>query len=162
MNNQWIPIVGTLLGVVFGGLIAYFSKRLELRLQQKNERSKLVVAKIEEIHLMVSRFVEYAGNLGVHLKNRNNTEATETLNLDFINEFMSSLPKIYSMIRLFAPEADKPFNEFLDSLNDLHDKVESYSEQKSSWTEFEQAQKNVTTDSEKVLECLEKIVASLI
>jgi hypothetical protein len=52
----WIGIVGTLIGVLLGGVVAWFNARFQLRYQENRDRKKLILERLEELYQLLSQY----------------------------------------------------------------------------------------------------------
>jgi hypothetical protein len=57
MEKEWIPVISTLIGVLIGGGITSFAKYLELKHQRKQEHKKLILEKLENLHILVNHHI---------------------------------------------------------------------------------------------------------
>lgn len=52
----WIGVIGTILGTLVGGGLALLNTHLQFRHQVRRERQKLLLSKLEELHVVLSAF----------------------------------------------------------------------------------------------------------
>ncbi len=61
MANEWIGVIGTLIGVAVGGGITYFVTQLQIEHTEKIERSRRQLAKLEATHELFSKVSKLTG-----------------------------------------------------------------------------------------------------
>jgi hypothetical protein len=54
--NAWIGIIGTVIGTIIGGGLAWLNMKFQLQIQEERERKKLLLGKLEEIHELLSKY----------------------------------------------------------------------------------------------------------
>lgn len=64
--EEWIPIVGTLLGAVAGGAIAYFISTRQLEHQAQLDEKKRQLMNFESMHKVLSSIAQQASVLSTH------------------------------------------------------------------------------------------------
>jgi hypothetical protein len=96
--NAWLGIVGA----IVGGGIAFIISRLQLREQRIRERNKLILSRLEEIHEVLSQFMEaYKASILERISTIQDADAQQRA-----NEGMSKVPieKLQMLIGFYAPE----------------------------------------------------------
>lgn len=73
IEKEWITLIGTLSGVIVGGVITNIVKFFEIRYQKNQDNLKIKLAKIEDLHQMLSDYVaelpEYGTNILISKEN---------------------------------------------------------------------------------------------
>ncbi len=55
-----ILVLGPLLGVVIGGAIAWLNTRFQTNRQELRERKQLILGKLEQLHQLLTEFIDYS------------------------------------------------------------------------------------------------------
>src|SRR5262249_15566971 len=98
--NAWAGIIGTVLGVLIGGLIAWFNSRFQLRSQEAKDRKKLLLGKIEEIYDLLSQ-LNHSFTLLTLEQIKILTERTPFQAPDKVS---APFDKLQMLISIYAPE----------------------------------------------------------
>lgn len=123
--KDWIPIIGTLLGVLIGGFITSFAKWIELRHHLKQEKRKILLSKLEEFHFVVSRFIfvcqevhSETYHLSVTKALLSPKEQAERFQLISKKTFEST-PNLLSNISIYAPELRDDVTEAISKMAEI-------------------------------------------
>lgn len=125
-SEQWIeitkialPIVGTLGGVIIGGALAYFSKRLELKSQNQREDVKLFLSKVEETHSLIVLQIINCNNFATEVVDLFGGNYNRRKFLELQNPIITNKPKLLSMMHIYLPELRSSFGSFADATRNL-------------------------------------------
>jgi gas vesicle protein len=104
--SAWIGIIGTVIGAIVGGGLALLNAHLQTRRQVQQERRKLILSKLEELHEAISYYRrEHQENLLLVLtmpegpNSETSQESKERRNL--------SMERIQMLVGFYAPELSK-------------------------------------------------------
>jgi hypothetical protein len=93
--SAWIGIIGTVIGALLAGSAAWLNSRLQLHSQEKRERKKLFLSKLEELYELVAQFKRSC---------EMSAAPQEPINVSDIPPL--PIEKLQMLIGLYAPELE--------------------------------------------------------
>jgi gas vesicle protein len=111
MNANWITVVGTLTGAIIGAGIAILNARYQIKTQEKREKNKYIVSKLEDIFESISQFRKsYKENSLAWMKTL--SSAQSELNLE--TKTNAPLERLQMLIGFYAPELKPELTKLLE------------------------------------------------
>jgi hypothetical protein len=120
--KDWIPTIGALLGVILGGAITWLISRAQFKRQDKRERNKLILEKLEEIHKLVGDLEKCYAMLSVSVMKQPNL-AERVIESE---PEVEDLERIKLLTSIYAPE-------LADSLAEIDGITERFSSAITPW-----------------------------
>lgn len=99
--SAWIGIIGTVIGTVVGGGLALLNAHLQTRRQAREDRRKLILAKLEELHETISHFKQAERQLFIQVVTKSNNA---DLKQQLIERRYSAHERIQMLVGFYAPE----------------------------------------------------------
>lgn len=122
MDKDWIPVVGTLIGVLVGGGISSALKIIELHYQTKREEKKNLLSKLEELHQLVYQYTvlgnQYFLDINTLLLSEFNIEEFKKASTNLLNP----LSVIHTKIMVYAPELENEWSKAVSSISGYQEK----------------------------------------
>ena len=115
MNQAWIGVLGTLLGVSIGGLVTYLVNYAQFKRDKKLEEQKMIQQKLEEICKTAEEI--YTFNRHLTAECYGYMSLGEQINLDTIKEMRFS--HLTMLINFYAPSL-KELSNLLRETVQLH------------------------------------------
>lgn len=131
MEKEWIPIIGTLLGVLVGGFISSFTKWIELRHQIKQEDRKLIISKLEQLHEVLSEYLSICNNNSIKIVKIKHEGITLDALDQWNEELQKPLPKIFTLYNLYASELKNKQFELIDNITEFSETAFKYTQNQS-------------------------------
>lgn len=104
--SAWIGIIGTVIGAIVGGGLTLLNAHLQTRRQVQQERRKLILLKLEELHEAISLFRREHKELLLLVLTM--PEGPNTENSQQSNERRNlSVERIAMLVGFYAPELSK-------------------------------------------------------
>lgn len=128
MEKEWVPIIGTLLGVLVGGFISSFTKWIELSHQRKQEDRKLIRSKLEQLHETLSEYLSVCGSSSINIVKIKHEGITPTTLAQWSEELQKPIPKLFTLYHLYAPEIMSKYFELVNDVSELSDVALKYSQ----------------------------------
>ncbi len=127
--NAWIGIIGTVIGAIIGGGLALLNAHLQTRRQAQQERRKLILSKLEELHEAISHFRHehhemFLRVMAEALNAEGTREAGERRNL--------SLDRMQMLVRFYAPELSDHLQKAMSETASYLDTAFAYAAAKKS------------------------------
>lgn len=157
MEKEWIAIIGTLAGVLFGGAISSVSKLFELRHQSRQDDKKLLLSKLEELHERILDFTLHCTGYSFGVLQLTDSEISLEKYLLVANNLLLPMPKITSMVRLYAPEHLGNWKNISNSVKNLHEYgANYYSSEDKNPEKFQAYMQPILDECEILLTKIEK------
>lgn len=125
--TAWIGIIGTVIGAIIGGGLTLLNAHLQTRRQVQQDRRKLILSKLEELHEAISE--QQQGNRQLFIQfmqlkaNHNDSEVKQQVRE---RRFLSS-EKIQMLVGFYAPELSQHLKVFLEENLSFMDSLVEYS-----------------------------------
>jgi hypothetical protein len=132
--TAWLPVIvglitatATLCGVVIGGVVTYFIKRVELSHQIAEENRKLKIARLEELHERILDFISISGQMVsgyIDMKSRRSTSRKELG--DILAPSSAAIGKVSSLLKIYAGDLEGDLNKLIIAYEILLSKCTEY------------------------------------
>jgi hypothetical protein len=121
----WIGIIGTVIGAIVGGGLTLLNAHLQTRRQIQQERRKLILSKLEELHEAISHFRHESREallLMIAMPAGSNAEGIQQSK----ERRSLSIEKIEMLVGFYAPELSEHLKKILQETVSYMDKVVAY------------------------------------